>query len=555
MDEVKWYENTPLDTIKSIIKDNINNASRAFIKIGYYLKDLRDRELFSADGYENIWEFAHSEFGISKSQASKLMSINDRFSIDGNSPELLEQYKDFSSSKLQEMLYLTDDQLEQVSLTTTVAQIRDIRNPEKSVSTSKQETVVSEKVIQQSRYQVLKEICDSICKMSSYILEKNRYSMETIQGLSTVDHSFGFGNDGDGHSKYDAVCKNSQYHVEEFNGEGKWIFESGEVNQYIWNFNGREWLKDHPEEEKPSGKCIHRFEFICTLPEASKLATMNGENCSASCCWNCSKHNTCGYECNSSAHRPNIVDEEETVIKTSDTIIDQDTTLPCDTCGWDVQGCCNYDSSEDDYCVKGDKWTSSVETVEAEVIHTEKDPEEYSLSDVEWEIRTHTNSLEVLRQDSTVSPARYKTKMRLDAATTLLDKLKEPVIDIKPDQEVVQPELIILKNNDQRKDFIDNYTSWPVWIDQELTGERYYRYDLLDKAAIVVKVSRKHAWKSYKEIKDYEYGAEQYYLLGVKSDWSQKGTKFTVDDSRTFYECNTNKSALVEYLKEFQKKG
>ncbi len=547
MDEVKWYENTPLDTIKSIIKDNINNASRAFIKIGYYLKDVRDRDLFSADGYENIWEFAHSEFGISKSQASKLMSINDRFSVDGNSPELLEQYKDFSSSKLQEMLYLTDDQLEQVSLTTTVAQIRDIRNPEKSVSTSKQETVVSEKVIQQSRYQVLKEICDSICKMSSYILEKNRYSMETIQGLSTVDHSFGFGNDGDGHSKYDAVCKNSQYHVEEFNGEGKWIFESGEVNQYIWNFNGREWLKEHPEEEKSSGKCIHRSEFACTLPEASKLATMNGENCSASCCWNCSKHNTCGYECNSSAHRPNIVDEEvNTVIKTSDTIIDQDTTLPCDTCGWDAQGCCNYDSSEDDYCVKGDKWTSSVETVEAEVIHTEKDPEEYSLSDVEWEIRTHTNSLEVLRQDSTVSPARYKTKMRLDAATTLLDKLKEPVIDIESDQEVVQPELPILKNNDQRAAFIDAYETWPLWIETKETGERYYRYDLSDGTSIVVKVYRAKLFDYNATTTKYEdryydgYGRNEYYLL---------------EEGKFFKNCDTNRSALIEKLKELQKKG
>lgn len=451
MDEVKWYENTSLDTIKSIIKDNINNASRAFIKIGFYLKDVRDRELYKTEGYESIWEFAQAEFGIGKSSASSFMSINDRFSVDGNSPELLEQFRDFTSSKLSEMLTLSDEQIEQIKPETTIVEIREIKKPKKKepVLTSEQCPELSEEEKKQVRYQVLKEMSDSICKMGSYILEKNSYNMETIQSLSATDHSFGFGNDGDGHSKYDAVCKNSQYHVEEFNGKGKWIFESGEVNQYIWNFNGREWLKEHPEEEKPSGKCIHRSEFACTLPEASKLATMNGENCSASCCWNCSKHNTCGYECNSSAHRPNIVDEEETVIETSDTVIDQATTLPCDTCGWDVQGCCNYDSSEqDDNCVNGDKWTSKVETVEAEVIHTEEDPEKYSLSDVEWEIRTHTNSIEVLRQDNTVSPARYKTKMRLDAATVLLDKLKKPVIDIEPDQEVTLPELPILKNND-----------------------------------------------------------------------------------------------------------
>ncbi|MDF2610064.1 MAG: hypothetical protein K0R92_1538, partial [Lachnospiraceae bacterium] len=53
-----------------------------------------------------------------------------------------------------------------------------------------------------------------------------------------------------------------------------------------------------------------------------------------------------------------------------------------------------------------------------------------------------------------------------------------------------------------------------------------------------------------------EYGAEQYYLLGIKTTYStsQKGI-FTLDSSRTFYECNTNKSTIVEYLKEFQKGG
>lgn len=486
MDEVKWYENTPLDTIKSIIKDNVNNASRAFIKIGYYLKDVRNRELFSADGYENIWEFAHSEFGISKSSASRFMAINDKFSFGGNSPELLDQYKDFSCSKLQEMLTLTAEELEQISLTTTVAEIRAMKNTDKVVATSQQQEFV---------------LCDD-----------KKPEVGTI--------IFGVGGNGE-ISKYEVNSKDCSFSEKYFTVKDKLGFiHSLSVESEHWHYSRDDAKKDSWYREKQ------------IKPTLDKVVTDTLDS---------------------------VVNEVETVVdvveKTENGIEEIENSLPCDTCGWDVQGCCNFDSSEGDYCVKGDKWTSSVETVEAEVIHTEEDPEKYSLSDVEWEIRTHTNSLEVLRQDSTISPVRYKTKMRLDAATTLLDKIKEPVIDIEPDQEVVQPEFIILKNNDQRKDFIDNYTSWPVWIDQILTGERYYRYDLMDKVSIVVKVSRKHAWKSYKETKDYEYGAEQYYLIGVKSDWSQKGTKFTIDDSRTFYECNTNKSALVEYLKEFQKKG
>ncbi len=139
MDEVKWYENCSLDSIKNIIKNNLNIASRSFIAIGYYLKNVRDRELYLQDGYQSIWEFAQTEFGIGKSSASRFMAINDRFSKDGNSPILLEQYKDFSSSKLSEMLTMSDEQLEQVTLTTTVAEIREIKNHEEVVATSQQE--------------------------------------------------------------------------------------------------------------------------------------------------------------------------------------------------------------------------------------------------------------------------------------------------------------------------------------------------------------------------------------------------------------------------------
>lgn len=35
--------------------------------------------------------------------------------------------------------------------------------------------------------------------------------------------------------------------------------------------------------------------------------------------------------------------------------------LPCDTCGYDVQGCCDYPVTTDDYCILGDKWIPNVE--------------------------------------------------------------------------------------------------------------------------------------------------------------------------------------------------
>lgn len=55
--------------------------------------------------------------------------MNDRFSQDGNSPNVKEEYKAFGKSQLQEMLALTDEQLEQVKPTDRVEDIRGMRKP------------------------------------------------------------------------------------------------------------------------------------------------------------------------------------------------------------------------------------------------------------------------------------------------------------------------------------------------------------------------------------------------------------------------------------------
>ena len=117
------------DDAKIFIRTNIESAARSFIAIGYYLKLIRDGELYREEGHENIWDFAMAEYGISKSTASRYMSMNDRFSLDGNSPIVDQKYKDFEKSKLQEMLSLTDEQLEQVTPEMKVQEIRAMRQP------------------------------------------------------------------------------------------------------------------------------------------------------------------------------------------------------------------------------------------------------------------------------------------------------------------------------------------------------------------------------------------------------------------------------------------
>lgn len=128
--ESKWYEmDMSLNDVKNLLSANIKTMSRSFIAAGYYMKYIRDRELFRDGGYSSIWEFAEDQYGIKKSATSRWMAMNDKFSKDGNSPILDDKYKDFNKSQLQEMLYLTDDQIEEAEPEMSAKEIRAIRKP------------------------------------------------------------------------------------------------------------------------------------------------------------------------------------------------------------------------------------------------------------------------------------------------------------------------------------------------------------------------------------------------------------------------------------------
>lgn len=131
MDELsRWYENLNYQEAKDILREKLDNMKMNFIAAGYYMKYIRDHELFREDGYESIWAFAEDNYGIKKSTASRWMAMNDKFSQGGNSPVLAEEFRDFEKSQLQEMLYLDDKQIETVTPDMTVKEIREVRKPE-----------------------------------------------------------------------------------------------------------------------------------------------------------------------------------------------------------------------------------------------------------------------------------------------------------------------------------------------------------------------------------------------------------------------------------------
>ena len=128
MEQLSLFE---YQDIKNKIKTKLNETVNNFVLIGFYLKQVRDSALYTQDGYKNMEEFARGEFNIAASTASRFMDINTRFSEDGNSQILKQEYANFGYSKLQEMLTVKDEDLGLITEDTTVKQIRELKTYEK----------------------------------------------------------------------------------------------------------------------------------------------------------------------------------------------------------------------------------------------------------------------------------------------------------------------------------------------------------------------------------------------------------------------------------------
>ena len=94
-------------------------------------------------------------------------------------------------------------------------------------------------------------------------------------------------------------------------------------------------------------------------------------------------------------------------------------------------------------------------------------------------------------------------------------------------------ELPDMKNNEQRKAFLENYRSWPVWFRVPNAQEVYYRFDLQNGDSIVIREWMYESWKWKGTHSTYEY------LL-------KPGYKY-LDN------CRTSRTALIDYLRGLRK--
>ena len=290
---------------------------------------------------------------------------------------------------------------------------------------------------------------------------------------------------------------------------------------------------EKPEKkETNAGKCIHREGFTCTLEATQKVIAGDGENCNRKCCWNCEKHGTCGYKCNASAHRPTENAQEKSCQPEAETL----------------------DEKQQGRVVEANKMVKHLR-------NTDKIPDAWpeklkdipipSTGDLSIYLQKQEDLLkrmtEVEKEEAGFPELVIKKQQMLVAGLRILKNLVEDC-----QEEPEQPGLPIMKNNDQRKEWLRNYKSWGLWYEDKNVGIKYYKYDFANGARLIVEEyapdqgEQKSWWVSKT--------TESYYmhLVGGPEPNRKDGIpKWTYHSKYNKYP--NSETELVEFLKEIQK--
>lgn len=112
---------------KTSLDTELSKAAEGFVKIGYLLRIAKDTDILQESGYATVADFAKAEYGLTKDIVSRYMAINERFSENGYSDKLKEEYKGYGIAKLAEMLTLPDAVVESMSPLMTKAEIQEVK--------------------------------------------------------------------------------------------------------------------------------------------------------------------------------------------------------------------------------------------------------------------------------------------------------------------------------------------------------------------------------------------------------------------------------------------
>lgn len=149
--------------------------------------------------------------------------------------------------------------------------------------------------------------------------------------------------------------------------------------------------------------------------------------------------------------------------------------------------------------------------------------------------------LRLLQEEFTEKDIRVRReKLIVGALAGMLAEIDNEII------EPVQPPLPEMKNNDQRKEWLNNYRSWGIWYKDEHTGATYYRYRFENEAELIV--------EEYECESEYvgKYTSSYLHLIGGPKPVRKNGISKWIRYKK-YNKHPNSETELVEFLKELQK--
>ena len=525
-------------TLEEIDQRIAMTAVEAVIVIGYYLKQIRDRELYKKAGCKDVYEYAEKVYGYSYSTTSRNMSRNDRFSVGGNSLELAEEYREYGKSQLQEMVSMTEEQLGQVRPEMTVKEIKTLKRHTKQSEPINEEEQIPEQMDIQDYEDVLPE--KSVA--TSQKLDENSSCPPGISQCIRQEW-------GSSEKQQEAGRKECKKCWSQWKKTQKYMDKSEDEREQVsaYGLPARTYPPDSLIKISGCGThdcfnchmdgCQIRQEdcrcveapcgnpFPCTtLNVVEKIREDIGDRCQfvnhdlaehragdhelVPCCKRCD--DPCGYECRRSVESRAKVEQGHLTGQGEGTDTDAEKAVEV------TEELCEEYSRLTDY----------------ELLKAELDKAQRLLNDM---LKCCAPEEELVRRQKILVGALAAMKCDLDLVEN-------------PPEEPEQPELPVMKNNDQRKEWLGNYKDWGLWYEDEHIGAKFYKYDFSNGARLIAEefeFSNSYAG---------EYTASYLHLVGGPEP--PKNEKYGIckwQRHERYSRYPNSETELVEFLKFVQK--
>lgn len=581
------------------IRENLGGIVRNFVRTGWHLSRIDRSGVYKLKGYHSVTEYARETFGMAPDGVSRFIHVYEKYSIQGDTPELREEYRDFNFSQLTEMLQLPEEDHTMIRPETKREDIRDLKkfnkqsqnNPDNLLNWQQDPDDIIQEAVREffkARQKDLNQIYEQygigpyreedIKKTARFLYHEKRrkFQNDRVFLMLYPDQVFIKSSDGELHDITWTEFFQTMGSIFDGSAAGKDTWENyfnpdpdGEFEEQI---PGQDNIMNHPEY-LPGKLHGRKFEHCVYLPE---------EECISEDCGSCEKKKLLGRQEAKEQKNIGIIPKDRCITGQSRSgrcgaaYYCAEPVDCCAKCNNDCNGRCGWIEKPKSVDTETPEETCEtviapaqievipVEAIDAKDIKTENlsldnlniqintDVWPGNLSDIpvpsELFIREYLEEEEKMLKDYLECgglPERTILRQQLKVAgLRIIQNLVKDILETE--EEITQPELPRLKNNEERKEWLENYQDWGLWYRDERIDVNYYKYDFKDGSRLVAAEYPKREGYWNQEPRD-----EHFFHFLKKNKKKYASLDETYDEK--FRNETDSITSLAEFLKEIQK--